>query len=130
MSSSSCGRNDFRLAPILFLTGQYDTVIKKYKKLIFFITKIFCSCIYTQYIYFCYTFIYQRVFGILYALDLKGNSRLGDFKKAYHGYARPGKWSSVMKKTAADSKTNGKKPDPHATYMVNSCQGKAAGVLF
>ena len=32
--------------------------------------------------------------------------------------------SSVMKKTVAESKTKGKKRNPHATCMVNSCQGK------
>ena len=30
--------------------------------------------------------------------------------------------SSVMKKTAAESMTKGKKLNPHMTYMVHSCQ--------
>ena len=32
--------------------------------------------------------------------------------------------------TAADSKSKGKTPDTHATYMANSCQGKVAEVFF
>ena len=36
-----------------------------------------------------------------------------------------------MEKTASDSKAKGKKPgSTHAAYVVNSCQGKDAGVLF
>ena len=31
---------------------------------------------------------------------------------------------SMMKKTAADSKFEGKNTGTHATYLVNSCQGK------
>ena len=34
----------------------------------------------------------------------------------------------MMKKTFADSKIKGKNLDSHATYMVNSRQGKIAGV--
>ena len=35
---------------------------------------------------------------------------------------------SMMKKMAAESKTKGKKLNPHMTCVVNSCQGKVAGV--
>ena len=38
--------------------------------------------------------------------------------------------SSVMKKTDAESKTRGRKLNPHVTCVVDSCQGKVAGVLF
>ena len=36
--------------------------------------------------------------------------------------------SSMIKKTAAQLKTKGKKLDPHATCVVTSCQEKDAGV--
>ena len=55
-----------------------------------------------------------------YRLDLKkGNSRRG--KLAIDTLD-----SSMMKKTAADSKAKGKKPGSHAACLVNSCQGKEA----
>ena len=38
--------------------------------------------------------------------------------------------SSMMKKMATDSKAKGKKWDLHMACLVNSCQGKNAGVLF
>ena len=40
--------------------------------------------------------------------------------------------SSLMKKTAANSKTKGDKKtlDPHAIFVINSCQGKDAGIVF
>ena len=37
---------------------------------------------------------------------------------------------SIMKNTATDSKAKGNKHGLHATCLVNSCQGKDAGVLF
>ena len=44
----------------------------------------------------------------IHALDLKGNSCLGDFKKTTWIRLIP-KWLSLMQKMAADSKTKGKK---------------------
>ena len=37
--------------------------------------------------------------------------------------------STMIKKTAAESKTKGRKQNPHATCKVR-CQGKVTGVLF
>ena len=36
----------------------------------------------------------------------------------------------MIKKTTADSVSKGKNTDTHATYMVNSCLGKVAGVIL
>ena len=74
------------------------------------------------YICVCCTFITRRLHGRFYGLDLKkGNTCLGkpDIDTLD---------SSRVKKTAADSKAKGKKPDLHAACLVNSCQGKDAGV--
>ena len=38
--------------------------------------------------------------------------------------------SSMIKKTAAESKTKGMKLNPHATSKVNGCQEMVTGVLF
>ena len=38
--------------------------------------------------------------------------------------------SSITKKKSAESKTKGKKMNPHATCVVDICQRKVTGVLF
>ena len=65
----------------------------------------------------------ERTWNDFMNLTLLGSSRHGDFKKIlWIHYIR--KFSSMMKKTPADLL------DPHMTFVVNSCQGKVAGVLF
>ena len=48
------------------------------------------------------------------------------------GNGRPGKTTtgSLDQKTTAGTKSKGRKLDTHATYMVNSCWGKVAGVIL
>ena len=72
----------------------------------------------------CRIFTTPSVHGSVYGLNLlKGNFRLGKV-------AMDTLHLSVMKKTAADLKSKGKKQYTHATRVINSCQGKVAGVLF
>ena len=76
--------------------------------------------------YLVLAFIYRRVHGIFYRLDLKGISNHGDFRKLAMDTLDP----EMVKKMASDLKTMERNLDTHATCMVSSCQCMVAVVLF
>ena len=79
-----------------------------------------------RYIYLCVCAVRSLPGGVRKILRTrlkKGNGYLG---KQGMEVAR----LLMMKKTTGDLKSKGKTLDTHATYMVNSCQGKVAGIIL
>ena len=66
--------------------------------------------------------------GRFYGLFSKRNGRLGDLKK--NDTSPDLEMVTVMKKMAAYLKSQERNLDTHATCEINSCQGKATGVLY